>query len=88
MKIIETWKAINVVGYPTKMYPMKSESQITNSDQVVRESSIRELKDNARTEIGERSFCISAAKIWNKIPTEIKCAKTLSCAKRLTKEFC
>ena len=70
------------------MYPMKDESQTTNSERVLRESTIRELKDNAKTEIGERSSCINAAKLWNKIPKDIKCAKTLICAKKLTKAYC
>ena len=76
VKILETWKALNVEGYPTTMYPMKSDSQNANSDRVLRESFIRVLKDNAKTEIGERSFYISAAKIWNNLPKDIKCAKT------------
>ena len=67
---------------------MKSENHNKDSDRVLRESSTRKLKDNAKTEIGERSFCINAAKIWNKIPTEIKCAKILNCVKNLTKELC
>ena len=67
---------------------MKSDSQNANSDRVLRESSIRVLNDNAKTEIGERSFYISAAKIWNNLPKDIKCAKTLNCAKRLTKIYC
>ena len=70
------------------MYPMKNDNQQVKSDRVLRESSVRELKDNAKTEIGGRSFCISAAKIWNNIPKEIKCAKTLDSAKRLTKIYC
>ena len=88
VKILETWKAINIEGYPTAMYPMKSDSQNANSDRVLRESSIRALKDNAKTEVGERSFCINAAKIWNNIPNDIKCAKTLKQAKLLTKIYC
>ena len=67
---------------------MKSESQLTTSDRVLRETSIRMLKDNAKTEIGEKSFCISAAKIWNKLPNEIKNAKTPSVVKKLTKAYC
>ena len=67
---------------------MKSTTQTTNSDRVLRESSIRDLKDNAKTEIGQKSFCISAAKIWNNIPKKIKAAKTLNCAKSLIKTYC
>ena len=88
VKLIETWKSLNINDYPTKMYPMKSETQTANSDRVLRESSIRDLKDNAKTETGQKSFCISAAKIWNNIPKEIKSAKTLNNAKRLIKIYC
>ena len=49
---------------------------------------MRELKDNARTKIGEESFGISAARMWNQIPTRIKDAKTLAKAKKEIKEFC
>ena len=70
------------------MFPMKSETRAANSDRVLRESLIRDLKDNAKTETGQKSFCISAAKIWNNIPKEIKSAKTLNNAKRLIKIYC
>ena len=54
----------------------------------LRPTSMRELKDNARTKIGEESFGISAARMWNQIPTRIKDAKTLAKAKKEIKEFC
>ena len=59
-----------------------------NTDRQPRPGTSRQLKDNARTRIGEKSFHISAAKIWNKMPNEIKEAKTLIQAKRLIKETC
>ena len=88
VKLIETWKSLNIDGYPTKVYPMKSENQTSSCDRILRESSIRTLKDNAKTEIGQNSFCISAAKIWNTVPKEIKEAKTLLSAKKLIKNHC
>ena len=54
----------------------------------LRPGSLRTLKDNARTKIGESSFCTSAAKLWNAEPEKIKEAKTIMAAKKLIKEYC
>ena len=87
MKLTETWKAINIEEYPTKLYPMKGDSLSDNSGRVLRESSIRVFKDNAKTELGSKSFCISGAKLWNQCPKEIRETKTLIAAKKLIKSY-
>ena len=74
-----------VVKYPTKM-ELGSESRST-SDRTLRESSTRELKDFSKTTIGEDSFNISAGRLWNKAPIEIKEAINMSTAKRLIKAY-
>ena len=51
-------------------------------------SRTRELKGSAKTKIGEQSFIINAGKIWNKAPSNIKEAKTLSLAKKFIKIYC
>ena len=87
VKLIEAWKAKHVDNYPTKMYPAKDQSN-TNSSRTLRESSIRELKDFAKTRAGQNSFCITTGKIWNNSPNEIKNAKNIITAKRLIKAYC
>ena len=69
------------------MIPMKKDQSTPTSKRVLRPTSIRELKDNAKTSIGEKSFCVNAAKIWNNTTSEIKNAKTLNEAKRLIKIY-
>ena len=86
VKLTETWKAMNIEKYPTKMVPGK---QIENNlTRALRPTSTRELKDNAKSRLGEQSFCINAGKIWNNAPSNIKEAKTLSLAKKLIKIYC
>ena len=85
VKLVEAWKALKVEKYPTKM-ELGSESRST-SDRTLRESSTRELKDFSKTTIGEDSFNISAGRLWNKAPIEIKEAINMSTAKRLIKAY-
>ena len=86
VKLMETWKAMNIEKYPTKMEPGKTvENNLTKA---LRTTSTRELKDSAKTKIGEQSFIINAGKIWNKAPSNIKEAKTLSLAKKFIKIYC
>ena len=69
--------------YPTSIYPGKSSTLVT--DRNIRPSSMQELTDNARTTIGEQSFCINAGKIWNNAPKQIKEYNNLKMAKKLIK---
>ena len=59
-----------------------------NTPEILRPGTVRELTDKAKTKLGEESFCISAAKIWNRAPEKVKESKTISEAKRNIKEFC
>ena len=77
---------MNIEKYPNKIIPGKQKEN--NLTRALRPSSMRELKDNAKSSIGEQSFCINAGKIWNKAPTNIKEAKTLSLAKKFIKLYC
>ena len=71
------WKAQKVENYPTEMYPNKEGKTTSISDRVLRQNTIRELKDNAKTKIGENSFCISGGRLWNKGGRKPKsCKKT------------
>ena len=84
---MEVWKSIYSETFPTQMYQSKTETAINNSDRVLRASSVRELKDFARTRIGENSFCVSAGKLWNQAQREIKEAININMAKRLIKAY-
>ena len=86
IKITEVWKSIHDPMHPIKMDRNKNERG--KIDRVLSPGTTREMKDNARTKIGENSLCISAGKIWNQAPQTIKSATTLTQAKKLIKENC
>ena len=85
VKLFETWKAVQLDNYPTKMYPGNRITTSGNSDRNLRSNPNRELKDFAKTKIGEGSFCINAGKIWNKAPMNIRTSTNINEAKRLIK---
>ena len=84
IKLTEVWKSLNDNAYPINLD--KGANRRGENDRTLRPGSIRNLKDFARTKIGENSFCISAGKLWNQAPQNIKEANTLSQAKTLIKE--
>ena len=47
----------------------------------------RGLMDNSKTRIGEGSFCIDGAKLWNRAPQNIRTTTKLNEAKRLIKVY-
>ena len=86
IKLTEVWKSIHDKDYPIQM--KRNIVDGGENNRTLRPSTIRELTDNAKTKIGEESFCISAAKIWNSAPEKVKESKTIREAKRNIKEFC
>ena len=58
------------------------------STRTLRPGTTRELKDAAKTKIGEDSFCYNAAKLWNTAKKHIKVFETLTLAKRAIQEYC
>ena len=71
-------------NYPTKLYQGKNPNQ---ENRTIRKTSTKELKKNAKTKVGDNSFCINAAKMWNKSPMEIKEVKTITLAKQFIKAY-
>ena len=69
------------------MYPGNRTFNAPNSDRILRENPKKELRDFAKSRIGEDSFCISASKLWNNASAEIRSAKTINEAKRLIKAY-
>ena len=86
IKIIETWKIINVQNYPVELWPNEPNRQITGRE--VRSTTTREWKEDTTYKIAKCSFVIDAARIWNQLPSEIKLSNTISKAKSMTKTYC
>ena len=66
------------------------EENITNkncTDRVLRPTSIKMWKDNAKTKTATNSFSIDTAKIWNNCPEVIKQAKSIGIAKSEIKKY-
>ena len=79
--------ALHAVSWSKSFFDAKATFSV-NFRHIIRESSIRELKDFAKTRAGQNSFCITTGKIWNNSPNEIKNAKNIITAKRLIKAYC
>ena len=60
----------------------------SQSDRILRPSSIKLWKDTAKTKAGVNSFSIDTAKVWNNCPEVIKTAKTIGIAKSAIKKYC
>ena len=83
IKLIETWKSINLEYNPIQLEPFKTN---TNAHQL-RPQLNRIFKDDARLAISQSSFHIDAARVWNNAPPEIKNAITLADAKKNIKIY-
>ena len=86
IKIVETWKILNVQNYPVELWPNEPNGQITGRE--VRNTTTREWKENTTHKIAKCSFVIDAARIWNQLSPEIKSTNTINKAKKLTKIYC
>ena len=86
IRMTEAWKSMNDPTYPIQLERIPHDGGDNNK--TLRPSSLKEVKDSARTKIGENSFCMSAARMWNSAPAEIKQCPTLTLAKKRIKEFC
>ena len=83
IKLIETWKSINLEYNPIQLEPFKANK---NAHQL-RPQLNRIFKDDARLAISQSSFHIDAARVWNNAPPEIKNAITLADAKKNIKIY-
>ena len=86
IKLIEAWKCLNIEQYPLKLEPNNPNKLAT--DRVIRASSIKIWKDEARTGAAKMSFSRDCARLWNMAPESIKQAPTLGFAKSEIKKFC
>ena len=81
IKLTEVWKSVNVEGNPTTLEPYRVQNR-SESAPVLRPKNNRIFKDTARLEASKSSFHIDAAKLWNRAPSSIQTAPSLSSAKK------
>ena len=86
IKLVEAWKCQNVEQYPLKLEPNNPNKN--GSDRVIRTSSIKMWKDDAKTMAAKVSFSRDCARLWNNCPVSITQATTLNLAKKEIKKFC
>ena len=63
IKIMETWKIMNVAEYPIEVWPNEPNRQTNGRE--IRAASIREWKEDSTSKAGKTSFIIDAARLWN-----------------------
>ena len=84
VKLMEVWKSINVEDYPTQL----ETGPRSENPRTLRTSSLRQFDTSCKTKTGENSFHVSAAKLWNSAPANIKSAKSPFAAKKAIKMYC
>ena len=80
IKLLEVWKAVNILGYAIVRDPYSKDRPNNTHD--LRTQSNRVFNDSSKLKIAEQSFSIDAAKLWNRAPETITKASTLHISKR------
>ena len=83
IKLMEVWKSLNDVNYPT-IWPIKAEKLDIMK---TRSAGTQKLIESGSSKLAKGTFINDAAKIWNRAPDSIKYAKSLSIAKKEIKIF-
>ena len=83
---MECWKSIHIDQYPLKLEP--NNPHRTETDRVVRTTSIKQWKDDAKSVAAKVSFSRDAAKLWNHAPEAVKHATSKLKAKTEIKKYC
>ena len=83
IKLTEAWKISNIPNYPTKW----ERKPIDEEDRITRATVANIIPETARITLAQNTFNNDAKKLWNKAPCDIKNAKTLSSAKKLSKNM-
>ena len=86
IKLLESWKSVNLANYPFQLE--RNNTSQTNNDRVLRLTSIKFGKDEARSKAASKNISRDCAKLWNNAPMTIKNASTLWCAKKEIKSYC
>ena len=79
IKLIETWKSLNVPGYPLSLDPYNKQESRSSAE--LRPRPNRFFDDTFRLQISQSSFNAYAARLWNSAPPQISMAITLTAAK-------
>ena len=85
IKLVEAWKSQNIEQYSLKLEPNNPDR--TEMERVIRPSSIKLWKDDAKTLAAKLSFSQDSARLWNIIPDSIKQASSLYIAKKEIKNI-
>ena len=85
IKLVEAWKSQNIEQYSLKLEP--NNPYRTEMERVIRPSSIKLWKDDAKTLAAKLSFSQDSARLWNIIPDSIKQASSLYIAKKEIKNI-
>ena len=80
IKLMEWWKIINIIQYPLKLEP--NNPNRTETERVIRTSSIKQWKENAKSVAAKISFSRDSAKLWNHAPEAVKQAASMFTAKK------
>jgi hypothetical protein len=83
IKLLETWKSMNIEKYPVKFETILH----SNSDRITRGVKTGSLKVSAKSNITQATFMGDAVKVWNAAPEAIKTSKTLFSVKNQIKTF-
>ena len=83
IKLLEMWKATHLPKYPIKLEIVRQENGRTQT----RSNNDTKIKELGHTNIMRQSFVGDSARLWNRAPTGIKNAKTISGAKLEIKKY-
>ena len=82
IKVLETWKSLNIQNYPIKF-----EKSLPCGDRATRGNSNGNLKEIGKINLTQNSFHGDASRLWNSIPESIKSCKTVHSVKTAIKKF-
>ena len=77
---------MNEPNYPIELWP--NEPNRESTDREVRNTTIRQWKEDAKSKAGSCSFVIDAARIWNQLSPMIQNSMILNQAKTAVKKYC
>ena len=86
IKLMETWKSINVECCPIELDPFNPNRD--DSRHRLRPQPTRIFNDSHRLQLAQSSFHVDSARLWNYAPLSIQGAPTFASAKRAIKEYC
>ena len=83
IKLVDMWKANNLINYPTKIHKIDPNELRTTTRAVTS----GRLKEVGLTVCAKNTFFNDGVKAWNKAPDSIKNCKTIWAAKKAIKSY-